>query len=65
MTDTRFVCSVCGTVFSDHRANIPAVVPEGDEIGCPNCGSTRLEPYDFDPDGPVIDPLAGPANEEE
>jgi hypothetical protein len=55
---------VCGTVFSDHRANVPAVVPEGDEIGCPNCGSTRLEPYDFDPDTPVIDPLSGPDEEE-
>ena len=60
MTDTRFLCSVCGAVFSDHRANVSAVDPEEDQIGCPNCGSVRLEPYDFDPDGPVDDPLAGP-----
>lgn len=62
VTDTRFVCSVCGTVFSDHRASVREM--EEDQIGCPNCGSARLEPYDFDPDGPVIDPLAGPDEED-
>ncbi len=60
MTDTRFLCSVCGTVFSDHRASVSAVDPEEDQIGCPNCGSARLEPYEFDPDGPVDNPLEGP-----
>ncbi len=50
MTDTRFVCSARGMVLSGDRANIPVVVAEGDETGCPDCGSTRIEPYDFDPD---------------
>lgn len=62
MTDTRFVCSVCETVFSDHRASVMEM--EEDQIGCPNCGSARLEPYDFDPDVPVFDPLSGPDEEE-
>lgn len=64
MTDTRFICSVCEAVFSDHRANVPTAGAEEDDIGCPNCGSTSLEPYGFDPDGPVDDPLAGPEEEE-
>ena len=63
MTDTRFVCSVCAAVFSDRRASVMEM--EEDQIGCPNCGPTRLEPYDFVPDGPVDDPLAGPADEED
>jgi DNA-directed RNA polymerase subunit RPC12/RpoP len=62
VTDTRFVCSVCGTVFSDHRAALKSVDPEED-IACPNCGSAQLEPYEFDPDAPVVDPLRGPDEE--
>jgi uncharacterized OB-fold protein len=43
MTDTKFVCSVCKNVFSDHR--------------CPNCGSYHIEPDHFDPDEPVENPF--------
>lgn len=64
MTGTRSICSVCGTVFSEHGASINPADPEEGRIRCPNCGSTRLEPYEFDPDGPVDNPLEGP-NEEE
>lgn len=62
MTDTRFVCSVCGTVFSDHRAVVDPDDPE-EILACPNCGSTRFEPYEFDPDGPAEDPIEGPGDE--
>lgn len=68
MADTRFMCSVCGTVFSDHRASVSVVDPEEDQmqdqIGCPSCGSAQLEPYEFDPDGPVENPLEGPGEAE-
>lgn len=64
MTDTRFECAVCGTVFSEHRANVDPTDPEEDQMRCPNCGSTRFEPYEFDPDGPVDDPLGGPDEED-
>jgi DNA-directed RNA polymerase subunit RPC12/RpoP len=51
MTDTKFVCSVCRNVFSEHRANVnPA---DQDQIRCPNCGSAYIEPDHFDPDEPV------------
>lgn len=63
MSDTRFICSVCGKVFSDHEA---VVDPEDAEevAACPNCGSSQLEPYEFDPDAPVGDPLEGPDEED-
>ncbi len=64
MADTRFACSVCGTVFSDHRALVNPVVEEEDELFCPSCGSANFEPYEFDPDAPVTDPLAGPSDED-
>jgi DNA-directed RNA polymerase subunit RPC12/RpoP len=64
VTDTRFACSVCSTVFSDHRARVNPVVQEEDELSCPNCGSVNFEPYEFDPNAPLIDPLAGPSEED-
>jgi DNA-directed RNA polymerase subunit RPC12/RpoP len=64
MTDTKFVCSVCRSVFSEHRAGINVVDPEEDQIRCPNCGSALIEPDHFAPDEPVIDPLEGPEQEE-
>jgi DNA-directed RNA polymerase subunit RPC12/RpoP len=60
VTDTKFVCSVCRTVFSEHRANANPVDPEEDQIMCPSCGSYRVEPDHFDPDELVEDPLDKP-----
>ena len=51
-------------VFSDHRARVNPVAQEEDELSCPNCGSVRFEPYEFDPDAPITDPLAGPSDED-
>ncbi len=53
MTDTKFVCSVCRNVFSEHRANANPDDPEEDQIMCPNCGSYRVETDHFDPDEPL------------
>jgi DNA-directed RNA polymerase subunit RPC12/RpoP len=53
MTDTKFVCSVCKNVFSEHRASANPMDPEEDQIRCPNCGSYYVEPDHFDPDEPV------------
>ena len=53
MTDSKFVCSVCGHVFSEHRASLNPVDPEEDQIRCPNCGSYRVETDHFDPDEPL------------
>ncbi|HZY56483.1 MAG TPA: hypothetical protein VFE09_01645 [Rubrobacteraceae bacterium] len=64
MTDTKFVCSVCRSVFSDHRADINIADPEEDQIRCPNCGSALIEPDHFDPDEPVVDPLDATEREE-
>jgi DNA-directed RNA polymerase subunit RPC12/RpoP len=61
MTDTKFVCSVCGDVFSEHRASTNPIDPEEDHIMCPNCGSARVEPDHFDPDEPVENPFEEPA----
>jgi len=36
--------------FSEHQIRLKAIDPEEDEAQCPNCGSSRLEPYSFDPD---------------
>jgi DNA-directed RNA polymerase subunit RPC12/RpoP len=60
MTDTKFVCSVCGDVFSEHRASTNPIDPEEDQIMCPNCGSARVEPDHFDPDEPVENPFEEP-----
>ena len=60
MTDTKFVCSVCGNVFSEHRASTNPVDPEEDQIMCPNCGSARVELHHFDPDEPVENPFEEP-----
>jgi hypothetical protein len=48
---------VCEGVFSEHQVRLKAVDPEEDEIQCPNCGSSRMEPYVFDPDAPTDNPL--------
>ncbi len=56
MTDTRFVCVVCGNVFSEHRAEADSAVLE-ETLTCPRCGSNRVEPDQFDPNAPVEDPL--------
>lgn len=55
--DTKFVCAVCSTVFSEHRASTNLADPEEDQILCPKCGSARIEPDHFDPDEPVINPF--------
>ena len=57
MSQTRMVCRVCGGVFSEHQVQLKAVDPEEDQILCPNCGSSRMEPYAFDPDAPMENPL--------
>jgi DNA-directed RNA polymerase subunit RPC12/RpoP len=57
MTDTKFVCSVCRNVFSEHRASANPIDPEEDQIRCPNCGSYHIEPDHFDPDEPVENPF--------
>ena len=63
MTDTKFVCSVCRNVFSEHRASANPADPEEDQIRCPNCGSYLVEPDQFDPDGLVENPLEEPERE--
>ena len=61
MTDTKFVCSVCRNVFSEHRANMnPA---DQEQIRCPNCGSSRVEPDHFDPDEPLEELIEEPEEE--
>jgi DNA-directed RNA polymerase subunit RPC12/RpoP len=61
MTDTKFVCSVCRNVFSEHRANANPVDQE--QIRCPKCGSARVEPDHFDPDEPLEELLEEPEEE--
>ena len=58
MSETRLVCRVCEGVFSEHQVRLKAVDPEEDELQCPNCGSSRMEPYAFDPDAPTDNLLA-------
>jgi Zn finger protein HypA/HybF involved in hydrogenase expression len=53
MSETRLVCRVCGGVFSEHEVRLKVVDPEEDEVQCPTCGSSRMEPYVFDPDTPT------------
>ena len=62
MTETNFVCSVCSTAFSEHRAQANPVDVE-DEPRCPKCGSTQVEVYHFDPDGPVPELAETPEGE--
>ena len=57
MSETRLVCRVCDGVFSEHEVRLKDVDPEDDQVQCPNCGSSRMEPYVFDPDAPVADPF--------
>ena len=56
--ESRLVCRVCETVFSEHEARLKLVDPEEDEMQCPECGSARVESYALDPDGPVDNPFA-------
>jgi Zn finger protein HypA/HybF involved in hydrogenase expression len=57
MSETRLVCSVCDGVFSEHQVQLQAVNPEEDQLQCPHCGSSRIEPYAFDPEAPVGNPF--------
>jgi hypothetical protein len=57
MSETRMVCRVCDGVFSEHQVRLKVVDPEEDQIQCPNCGSSRVEPYTFDPDAPMENPF--------
>ena len=50
MSESLLACRVCDGVFSEHQIRLKAIDPEEDEAQCPNCGSSRLEPYSFDPD---------------
>jgi len=61
MTDTKFVCSVCRNVFSEHRASVDPT--DQDQIRCPNCGSANVEPDHFDPDEPVESLIVEPEEE--
>jgi hypothetical protein len=57
MSETRLVCRVCDGVFSEHQVQLKVVDPEEDQVQCPNCGSSRMEPYTFDPDAPMENPF--------
>ena len=57
MSETQLVCRVCDGVFSEHQVQLNVVDPEEDQVQCPNCGSSRMEPYTFDPDAPTENPL--------
>jgi hypothetical protein len=57
MSETRLVCRVCDGVFSEHQVRLKAEDPEEDQVHCPNCGSSRMEPYIFDPDAPTENPF--------
>jgi Zn finger protein HypA/HybF involved in hydrogenase expression len=45
MSETRLVCRVCDGVFSEHQVRLKMVDPEEDQVQCPDCGSSRMEPY--------------------
>ncbi|MEW6636020.1 MAG: hypothetical protein AB1425_04310 [Actinomycetota bacterium] len=53
MSETRMVCRVCNSVFSEHQVRLHPADPEEDQILCPNCGAAQVETYAFDPDAPV------------
>ncbi len=55
--ETKLVCRVCETVFSEHEARLKLENPKEDEMQCPNCGSARVEPYALDADAPVDNPF--------
>jgi Zn finger protein HypA/HybF involved in hydrogenase expression len=57
MSETRLVCRVCDGVFSEHQVRLKTVDPEKDQVQCPNCGSSRMEPYVFAPDTPTENQL--------
>ena len=57
MSESRLVCRVCEGVFSEHEVRLKVIDPEEDQVQCPNCGSSRLEPYLFDPNAPIEDPF--------
>ena len=57
MSETRLVCRVCDAVFSEHQVRLKTVDPEADQVQCPACGSSRMEPYAFDPDAPMENPF--------
>ena len=57
VSETRLACRVCDGVFSEHQVRLKTVDPEEDQVQCPNCGSSRMEPYAFDPDGPMDNPF--------
>ena len=63
MTDTRFLCAVCGNVFSEHQARADSSSVD-EVLTCPRCGSNRVEPDPFDPDAPIENPLEPPEGEE-
>jgi Zn finger protein HypA/HybF involved in hydrogenase expression len=57
MSEIRLVCRVCDGVFSEHQVRLKTVDPEEDQVQCPSCGSSRMEPYVFAPDTPMENPL--------
>ena len=64
MTETKFTCLVCRSVFPEHRARTSSLLDFGEsQIRCPNCGSARIEPDHFDPNEPVENPLKEPEQE--
>ncbi|CAA9444083.1 MAG: hypothetical protein AVDCRST_MAG37-1646 [uncultured Rubrobacteraceae bacterium] len=63
MADTKFVCAVCGSAFSEHEASASTFESEEDEIRCPNCGSAQVETDHFDPNEPLVDPREGSEDE--
>ncbi len=63
MADTKFVCAVCGSTFTEHKASASAFEVEKDEIRCPKCGSAQVEPDHFDPNEPLVNPLEDPEDE--
>jgi DNA-directed RNA polymerase subunit RPC12/RpoP len=64
VAETKFLCTVCRNVFSEHRASVNPLDPEEDQILCPRCGSNRIELDYFDPDEPVENPLEPESGED-
>ncbi len=44
MSETRLVCRVYDGVFSEHQVRLKMVDPEEDQVQCPDCGSSRMNP---------------------
>lgn len=57
MGESRLVCRVCEGVFSEHQVRLKTVDPEEDQLECPSCGSSLMEPYAFDPDSLTDNPF--------